>query len=449
MSGKATEVEKLGIEHIPEEERHGSPRRVFTLWFAANLTIADYVIGVLSTVYFGFTFTQALPVLVVGNLLGGLLLGLAAAMGPSLGFPQMMASRASFGRRGNYIPGALNWVSTVGWFTVNTILAVFALQAVLPGANFAIVAVVFVGIQAIVAIYGHDFIHLFEAAMSVVLGLLFALIFVLALSHPLITSQSLSPPIPTLGQIGVLLVAAFSYLFSWSPYASDYSRYLRSGTSKRTVVVLALAGGAISSFAVEAIGALVGSETVLQTKALGFFGGLNNLLGSFGGLAMATLILGAFAANALNLYTNSLSALVLDVKARRSVTVAAGALVGLAIAVAFGERFESFFENFLLTLAYWIMPWLAIVLVDFFLARRATVERVENPKPWEIGALGTFGASVLASVPLMNLTPYGVQFEGPVSSWLGGADFSYFVSFAAAALITYALRARSRPASSP
>jgi NCS1 family nucleobase:cation symporter-1 len=450
VSGKATEVEKLGIEHIPEEERHGATRRVFTLWFAANLTIADYVIGVLSTVYFGFTFDQALPVLIVGNLLGGLLLGLAAAMGPSLGFPQMMASRASFGKRGNYIPGALNWVSTVGWFTVNTILAVFALQAVLPGASFAIVAAVFVGIQAVIAIYGHDFIHLFEAAMLVVLGVLFALILVLALYNP--NQPSLILPtiasVPTLGQIGVLLVAAFSYLFSWSPYASDYSRYLKSGTSRRMIVVLALAGGATASFAVEAIGALVGSETFLQTKALGFFGALNTLLGGFGGLAMATLILGAFAANALNLYTNSLSALVLDVKARRSVTVAAGAGVGLAVAVAFGERFESFFENFLLALTYWIMPWLAIVLVDFYLARGATVEGIENAKPLELSALGTFGVAVLASVPLMNLTPYGVQFEGPVSSFLGGADFSYFVSFAAAALITYALRGRVRPDSS-
>src|SRR5579863_2312597 len=174
-------VEKAGIEHIGDELRHGSPGRTFTLWFAANLTIADYVIGVLTTVYWGFGLAQALPILLVGNLIGGLLLGLAAAMGPSFGYPQMVASRASFGRRGNYIPGALNWISTVGWFTVNTILAVFALQVVIPGASFPIAAGGYVAIQAAIALYGHDFIHLFEKAMSVVLGLLFVLIFVMAL----------------------------------------------------------------------------------------------------------------------------------------------------------------------------------------------------------------------------------------------------------------------------
>ena len=132
LPDKLAEVEKVGIEHIPEGERHGSPGRIFTLWFAANLTIADYTIGVLTTVLFGFTVSQAIPILLLGNLLGGLFLGLAAAMGPSLGFPQMFSSRASFGRRGNYLPGALNWVSTLGWFAVNTILASEAVRVLLP-----------------------------------------------------------------------------------------------------------------------------------------------------------------------------------------------------------------------------------------------------------------------------------------------------------------------------
>ncbi|MGC8696782.1 MAG: purine-cytosine permease family protein, partial [Conexivisphaera sp.] len=37
-----------------------------------------------------------------------------------------------------------------------------------------------------------------------------------------------------------------------------------------------------------------------------------------------------------------------------------------------------------------------------------------------------------ASTPFMNLTPYGIQYVGPVAAALGGADLSYFVSFAVA-----------------
>lgn len=447
MADRPVMVEKVGIEHIPDDQRHGSPGRVFTLWFAANLTIADYVIGVLcvlpSPSYgFGLSVSQAIPILLVGNLLGGLFVGLAAAMGPSLGFPQMMSSRASFGRLGNYLPGALNWTSTVGWFTVNTILAVFALQVIFPGANFVLGAAAYVVIQALIAIYGHDFIHLFEKVMSVVLGLLFLLIFALTVPN-LSAAFSYVPAGATgavsFGALGTTLVACFSYLMSWSPYASDYSRYLPRSASKSRILLLALAGGAASSFAVEVVGALVGSITPVQSES-SYFGGLNSAAGTFGWLAMVTLILGAFAADALNLYTNSLSALVLGVRTNRWKTVAAGAVAGFVIAVAVGEQFEPFYEGFLLLLSYWIMPWLAIVLVDFFLLHRTTAEASANPLSWDRKALSVYIIAVLVSVPFMVPTlQLGYPF-GSLAYLFGGADFSYFVSFVVACVLAFAVR---------
>ena len=64
----------------------------------------------------------------MGNVLGGLLLGLMASMGPSFGYPQMMISRAVMGRSGNVPFAVANWICTVGWFTVNIILGGYALQ---------------------------------------------------------------------------------------------------------------------------------------------------------------------------------------------------------------------------------------------------------------------------------------------------------------------------------
>ena len=206
-------------------------------------------------------------------------------------------------------------------------------------------------------------------------------------------------------------------------------------------MLLALAGGAASSFAIECVGALVGSLTSRQST-VAFFGGLYSFAGAYGGLAMLTLILGAFAADALNLYTNSLSALVLDVKARRWLTVAAGGVVGFLIAVAVGANFESFFENFLLALSYWITPWLAIVLVDFYVAKRTSVEASANPAKWDWPALAIYGFSILASVPFM-VPPLTLGYPvGALASWFGGADFSYFISFAVALVLTVLLRMR-------
>ncbi|MDG6900949.1 MAG: cytosine permease [Nitrososphaerota archaeon] len=439
MAESPAKVEAYGVEHIPDGARHGAANRTFTLWFAANLTIADYAIGVLTTTVFGLSALQAIPVLALGNMLGGLFLGLSAAMGPKLGFPQMFSSRASFGARGNYAPGAFNWVSTVGWFTVNTILGTEAVLAVVPSANFSAVAAAMVVAQVVIAVYGHDFIQLFERIMSAVLGLLFLFIFLLTVPH---LGQVLGPgtvAAPSLGTLATVFAISFSYIMSWSPYASDYSRYMPSSTSGRRVAVYALAGGGLASLAVEVIGALVGATNGIPTVV-----GLNAFAGQFGWVAMLAIVLGGVAANALNIYTNALSALVLDIKARRSTMVVVGGIAGLLLALLGGAAFESFFENFLLVLDYWITPWLAIVLVDFYLARRTSVSSVEGAPSYDFGSLGVYVLSVLVSVPFM-VPPSSPGFPvGSLSGWFGGADFSYFISFAIAAVLTFLLRGRAR-----
>ena len=442
MPDRPAGVEKVGIEHTSTESRHGSPGRVFTLWFAANLTIADYVVGVLSVESFGLTVSQALPVLLLGNVLGGAVLGLSAAMGPRLGFPQMMSSRASFGRRGNYLFGGLNWLSTVGWFTVNTILGVYALQVVWPGLNYYVVASVLVAAQVLIAVFGHDFIHLFEKYMAVALGVLFLGVFIAALGA---NRGELQFAIPAysgvdVGAVGVVLASSFSYIMSWSPYASDYSRYLPEGTSAKRVALFATAGGAMASFAVEVIGAAVG--TLAPTANL--FEGLYHITGSFGPFAIAAVLLGAVAANALNIYTNSLSALVLDVRAKRWVAVLAGGAVGLALSLYGGYNFVDNFESFLLVLDYWITPWLGVVLVDYFVIRRTDVGKVANPLGWDWKAFTAYFAAVLVSVPYMvPALSLGFPF-GSLAYLFGGADFSYFVSFGLACLLTVALRMTGR-----
>ena len=437
LTEKATQVETIGIEFIPPEKRHGSAGRTFTLWFAANLTIADYVIGFLVTTLFGMTFLQSLPILVVGNVLGGLLLGLSASMGPKLGLPQMFSSRASFGRKGNYPLGLANWISTVGWFTVNTILGTLAIQAIDPSINYYAAAGVLVVVQVLIGIFGHDFIHLFEKIMSIVLGILFLAVFILTLPElGKVTAASSNAGILSfsLGAAGTTLASTFSYIMSWSPYASDYSRYLPESTSKLKVTMYALIGAAVASFAFEALGSLVGAITNVPDSFLA----LRTFSGNIGYIVLVGLVLGAIAANSLNIYTNSLSALVLDVKTKRWITVVVGGVIGFALTVVGGVNFYLNFENFLLVLDYWITPWIAIVLVDFYLAKRTTTMSAERARSWDYGALAIYGLSILVSVPFMSW-PTGYVF--PLSASLfQGADFSYYISFIVAAVLIYAYR---------
>src|SRR5579875_2097874 len=395
--------EKLSIQHIPDDKRHGRVFSVFTLWLASNLTIADYALG---SLFYGLPFKYILVLITVGNILGGLLLSLAVAMGPKLGYPQMMISQGVFGKLGNKPFAALNWVSTAGWYTVNII-------------------------------------HHFERAMAIVLGLLFvcgiAIIYPLFTSHfsQYETSSSFNPY-----YFALVLAAVFSYLMSWSPYASDYSRYLNPATSKVRLIIYALLGGALASGISELFGVMV--FIAVGNPSLNAIEATYRLGGFIAYVAVAAIVLGAIAANALNLYTNSLSAVTFYQRTRRSSAVILAVVVGFLLALVGQGSFGTFYEDFLLTLDYWITPWLGIMIAAFYISKVIKPESVEGASSAGWKPLLSYFAALLVSIPFMNLASYSIPFEGPVASLLRGADISYFVSFIAAMLLFIMFQSTSR-----
>ena len=74
-------MEKIGIEHVGDEKRHGFPFNTFTLWFGANLTIADFALG---SLFFGLPFSSIIIAIIVGNVLGRPAAGLERLDGPHL-----------------------------------------------------------------------------------------------------------------------------------------------------------------------------------------------------------------------------------------------------------------------------------------------------------------------------------------------------------------------------
>lgn len=427
-------LERLGVEHVEDEKRHGSPFNTFTLWFGANLTIADFALG---SLFFGLPVSSIAIAMIIGNVLGGLMVGLSASMGPTFGYPQMMISRAVMGRRGNAPFALANWVSTVGWFTVNIILGGYALQLAF-GLPFYLAAAVMVVLDVLLATYGHDIIHTFERVMSVVLAVMFAAMTIIAydkMGGSLGTYEAGASFSPDFWALVVAVV--FSYLMSWSPYASDYSRYLPRTASKWKVVAYTTAGGAIASVWAEVAGFLV--YVGANNKDLSIIAALQSVSGGYAVFTLVAIVLGAIAADALNLYTNSLSALVLYKRAGRVQTVLLAGVVGFVLAVVGSSNFASNYENFLLTLDYWITPWIGVMLAAFFVKRVRS--GVEGAPSFIATGLGAYVLGLLFSVPFMNLSPYGLDYVGPVANLVGGADVSYFVA-AIVAFLAYSLLGR-------
>ncbi|PSR34737.1 MAG: allantoin permease [Sulfobacillus benefaciens] len=412
-------VEPFGVEPVASRERHGRPRSQFTLWLGSNLTIADYALGFFP-ISLGMPWGWTVAAILVGNLVGAWVLALCAAMGPSYGLPQLMISKRIFGRRAGYLPALLNYVSTIGWFSVNNILGSFGLRVLWPHLPFYQAALILVFIQGLIAIYGHNLIHAYERIMSVVLGILFLVVTISLIGRPSLGSYHPAVHNPWV-LFAIMVAAAFSYVGSWGPYASDYSRYLPSQTSRRSIMVWSFLGAFIASAWLELVGAAV--AVVAGPEASNPIAALHSVTGALGGISVIAIILGGTAADALNLYSNALSAGALDLRLPRWSLAALASLIGLGLSLAGSGSFEQYYDNFLLLLGYWMTPWMGVMFADFYL-RQVHFRTLEaTPKAWR--ALVSFIVGFMVSIPFMSST----LFTGPIAHKLGGADLTFYVGF--------------------
>lgn len=430
---RVLQVEPYGVERIGQSERHGQARNQFTLWLGSNLTIADYALGFLP-ISLGMPWSWTIAAILVGNLLGALVLALCAAMGPTYGLPQLMIGRFTFGRVGGYLPAAFNYVSTIGWFTVNNILGAFGLRVLFPNLAFWQGSLLLVVLQGLLAIYGHNLIHTYERIMSVVLGILFLVVTAIALSkHSALVAYH-----PTTSHIGPLFLimvgAAFSYIGSWGPYASDYSRYLQKATHKRSVAFYAFLGAFIASVWLELVGAAV--SVLAGPKGGDAISSLHSVTGAFGTMSVIAIILGGTAADALNLYSNALSAGAFGIRVPRAALAIFASLLGFVLSVLGSGHFESNYTDFLLLLGYWMTPWVAVLFVDFYMLQRGRVtDDVRNKQSVYWPGLLSFLVGIVVSIPFMNAP----HLEGFVAHAMNGVDLAFYVGFVVSALMYWGL----------
>ena len=89
-------IETHGITPVPEDNRYGNPRRLFTVWFAPQMNMTGVFTGSLAIV-FGLGFWLGLLAMVIGTVLGSLPVAYLSTWGPRTGTGQLPASRMAFG----------------------------------------------------------------------------------------------------------------------------------------------------------------------------------------------------------------------------------------------------------------------------------------------------------------------------------------------------------------
>jgi purine-cytosine permease-like protein len=426
-------VEPYGVDHIPDVERHGHPRQQFTVWFGGNLALAVMLLG-FYPVFYGLSLGASIVAVVVGAALGSVAMGVLSAMGARLGVPIQIQARGPLGYLGNFLPVAfVNVFAAAGWTAVNTIFGAWALQE-LVDVPFGVAAVVITVVQAAIALYGYNMIHRVNAAATVVVGALFVVLTILALGKAdwsFGTNPEADFFVGATGGLITMVGFFLAYLLAWIPFASDYSRYLPADTPGSQVALNTALGNFVVVVWLGVLGVLVASFA----GQYGPIEGVRELTGGMAWLAMLAVMAATWAPNGLNIYGGALSLLTLRLPVSRQ--VATLLITGAAFLLALWAHTDVYgkFYDFLLLSGYLIAPYLAVVLLDWFVGGRSDPARVpelyDRSRTIEWGFVA-WAAGCLASVPFWVWS----RFTGPVAKEFPNAgDLTYYVGAAVAAIV--------------
>ena len=374
---KVLTVEPGGIEAVPESDRHGRAKQLFATWASPNLEFATIYVGALG-VFFGLSFAEAVVGILIGNLLGAIAQYVLTQDGPKYGVPQMVLSRAAFGKLGNILPSGANaFAAGIGWFAVNSASGAFALAS-LTHLSTLLSLIIVVLVQVTVAFVGHNLIQSVERFLMPFLAAAFgfAAVFVLTQSHPNVASHPFFP-----GAFLVFVGAVYGYAAGWNPFSSDYSRYLPQSEDPKQAGKSAALGLFTSATVLQIVGAAAVTAGMRDYgKNINPVTDFTHLLPTWLGKSiLAGIVLGSICANALNIYSGGMSFLTMGVKLKtnllRALTAVAFGVPGFFLAHWAMTNPANNLENFLLVMSYWIGPWLGVIFADKLLRRGSSIQK--------------------------------------------------------------------------
>ena len=412
------------------------------LW--GNLGVSLLVVVAGAILVPALSLPAALVAIVVGCLVGNLMLAIAGGIGAQTRVPAMVLMRAPLGKRGSYLPTAINVVQCLGW-TVFELLVIATAAAALSDELFG-----FEARWAWTLAFG-------AAAMA--LGLLgpigvvrsvirrFAVwivpIAVAYLGWWALTGGGLDDAWNRPGEGGLTTWQGIDIVVgvtvSWIPLAADYTRFAKT---PRAAFWGTGIGYLVPDTLLLALGAIV-----LLTRDLADPSALPAAVAAGGLVALLALVAltvaetdEAFA----NAYSGAVSLQNLVPWAPQKVLIVATTTLGIVGALALEL---SSFQSFLFLLGSFFVPLFAVLLADWLASgKRLEPSDVFAAPPLRAGMIGAWVAGFAA---YQWLSPTGpswwveqVQRLDPPSWTIGATVPSFVVAFALAALVTVVDRMR-------
>lgn len=451
----------------PVQERDRTTRLggQFWIWAGANIAPINWVLGALG-ISMGLSLRDTLLVLILGNGIGMTVFGFFTVLGQRTGVSAMVMGRGVFGRRGNYVPTAVQLLVVVGWCAVNTWIVLDLVMALLgklgavdPSApNYGakiLVASIIMTIQVVVSFFGYRVIATFERwtvppTLLILLAMSIAAWGFLGVdwsyAGPATGALSGSARIVAMSQ--VMTAIGIGWGLTWLTYAGDYSRFVSTSVPRARLWLVSAAGQIIPVIWLGVLGATLATKSATVDPG-------QLIVENFGSLAIPVLLLvvhGPIATNILNVYSFSVTAQALDVRIpRRVLSVIVGVLAMIAVvAFIYSSGIAETLDAWLSGVVGWTATWGGVVFVHHYVLDRErrdfsplcdgpTTRRVDAVN-WR--ALAAFGVGVVATWLFM----YGMvpALQGPIASAMGGLDLSWLAGMIVSSG-SYYLLMRGRP----
>lgn len=361
MSLEAFQVEKHGVDAVPQSERTKGWWDLFVIQAGVNITLSSLLLGGLLVP--GLSWAQACWALVVGNIILGVLLALMGYFGVDYGVSTTVASRFSMGHpRGSWIASIIILLSMVGWFGVTAELAGQATHDALrgvPGVSHTAVVIALIGVlNSLPPILGFENIKwLSRLAVPGLTGLCFWILYVIISKYGYWNLVHYTPTHTltlTTGLdlvMGGLIVGVFT--------AADISRYVASERDNWI-------GSMLGAFPPSLFLGLVGALSKLATGDWNAVSVVQRL--GLGAPALIVIIASSWTANNTNLYSSGLALANMFPKMSRWQSTALMGALGTILAAS---RVTRYFGSFLLTLSDLFSPLIGILMCDYFIVRRS------------------------------------------------------------------------------
>jgi nucleobase:cation symporter-1, NCS1 family len=448
-------IERHSIDFVPEQERHGRVRDQGLFWFLSNFQFFAIAIGFVGPslgLSLGYTALAGSS----GILVGTAFQAFHASQGAEMGLPQMIQSRAQFGYRGVIVPLLATLFSVIGYNVVSTVLASEGLHA-LWRLDRSAAAVAVSLLATVLAIWGHDWLHrvfriLFWISLPAFSLLSLAIVFGYAYGV-----RHAGDAVQAGGGFGwpafvTQLASAASFNIGSAPYVSDYSRYLPSRTPRGRIILNVFAGSALSAIWLIVLGAWLATRLGVDDGLLALRQAGDIVRPGFGSILAAISLAALVASIAMNAYSGMLTCLttvdslrpIHPTRALRVMVLLALMAVWIAIALSFGGNAVTYVNGMLVLMLYFLMPWTAVNLIDYFCLRRGRYSIVDLFRPrglygsWGARGLTAYAVGFAASVPFFVVPNVHT---GALAERLGGVDIGWLVS-AAVAATTYLLVSR-------